>query len=266
MSNGKHEYLVYYLAMGMEILFSFGSLRVYTMSLFLVIAFFWSGMVVAKKSGEYHLGETEVFDSITLALILVGVLSKVMGWLSISNYGFLALFFAVVVSSWFLSKRSNEKFWDAMDIMALGVPMVYVWWNLGLFWAGSFAGLPLVGDWGVVGEQLRVWPVELIRSFLSLLAFVWLWKLEGEYRCFSWYRGKRSSANSGFIFGAMLVFWGLIEVFGGIISVKVGEWFYYERALLVIAGIAILYLRSERSLDGDLKMVLARFRKSDSVN
>jgi hypothetical protein len=252
--------------MGMEILFSFGSLRVYTMSLFLVIAFFWSGMVIAKKAVEYHLGETEVFDAITLALLGVGVLIKILGYLNLSNYGFLALFLAVTGASWFLAKRSDEKLMTILDVMALGVPMVFVWWNLGLFWARDFAGLPMSGEWGVVSEQLRVWPVELARAFLSLLAFLWLWKLEGEYRCFGWYRGRRSAANTGFIVGAMLVFWGVIEVIGGFMSVNTGQWFFYERGIMIILGMAVIYWRSERNLRVDLGSILSRFKKTNSVN
>lgn len=252
--------------MGMEILFSLGSLKVYTMSLFLVVAFFWSGMVIAKKAVEYHLGETEVFDAITLGLLGVGVLSKIFGYLNLSNYGFLALFIAVVGASWFLAKRSNEKFLTTLDVMALGVPMVFVWWNLGLFWAGSFSGLPMSGEWGVVSEQLRVWPVELVRAFLSLLAFLWLWDLEREYRCFSWYRGRRSAANTGFIFGAMLIFWGVVEIVGGFMSVNTGKLFFLERGIAIILGMAVIYWRSERNLRGDLGLVLARFRKTNSVN
>lgn len=250
----------------MEILFSLGSLKVYTMSLFVVIAFFWSGLVISKKALEYHLGETEVLDGITLILILTGIGSKVLSLLDLGKYGILCFFLALLGAGVFCAKRLGEKLMTILDIFSLGVPMSLVWWNLGLFWSGSFTGKVLGGPWGVMGEGIRVWPVEIIKAFLFLLALIWLWKLERTYRVLPWYRGRKSSANTGFVLGSMLVFWGTIEIIGGIMSVGSQLDFWLIRVLAIILGGVIIYHQSGRSLKVDGQAILSRFKKNNSVN
>ncbi len=81
---------------------------------------------------------------------------------------------------------------------------------------------------------------------LMLVGFSWLLtKLERGYRTFSWYKAKRSSANSGFVFASFCIGIGLIGNIGEVFHPSI-DIFFFGLALLV--GFMLLYVRSGRTL------------------
>ena len=114
----------------MPILFVFGPFKIYTLSLFLVMAFLWSGFVISRKAAEYHLGEIEIFDGLVLTLIGVWGLSRLVTYLKIDGLNELVIWLVMILSAAVLSKREETRLFTVLDIFALGLMMVLAWWNL----------------------------------------------------------------------------------------------------------------------------------------
>lgn len=236
------------------ILFSFGPLKIYTLSLFLVLAFLWGGFVINKKAREYHIGDIEIYDGLVIAMVVTAICAKILDLFNLSELGIIGLWLGVFLASLMLSKKENIKLFTVMDIYSLGATLALSWWSMGLFWSGSLGGRMI--NLTVVGAGAeRIIPVELLISLLFAIAFVWLWKVEKVYRTFTWYRGRKSSANTGFVFGTALAIFGVVSLFGFLMTRQVSIIFWLQAIIALVFGIVIVYLRSGRVLRGDLKSI-----------
>lgn len=237
----------------MGILFNFGPVKVYTLSLFLVLAFFWAGFVVSKKGVEYHLKETAVYDALVVALLVSGVIAKGLSWLEMAEFSQIGVWIGMVGAGLFLARKEEVKLFTVLDIFSLGLIMALSWWGIGRYWSGSLAG-KMIGEWVV--------PVELVAAGLFLLAFVCLWRLEQNYRTLSWYRGRRSVANTGFIFGLALGIYGVVGLIETWLSDVVKNWQWVSGGIFIILGLMIVYWRSGRNLRSDLRPIMAKFKRN----
>lgn len=241
-----------------EILISFGRFSVYTLSVFIVIAFFWGCFVIYKKGLEYHYNTDSLLDFAVLLGVFGFVFARlgfvlmhldifVSNWVRIilltayPGYDYPGLVAGLVLAVAFLAKRQEIKFYEGLDLVGLGLPAAVAFERIGRVLAGQttlFLGA----------------PKELLQAFLYLLVFVWLWKAEREYRTFEWYRFRRTQARPGFVFGAFLFLSGIIT---GISYILPSVNFYYLvlGGASLIAGIALIYSRSGRSLSHDVKLI-----------
>jgi hypothetical protein len=241
-----------------EILVNIGRLSVYTLSLFTVIGYFWYSFVLYKKGLEFrYSGET---------LLDLAILSGVFGWIGarigyvLSNlgifkinwlriillseypgYNYLGLVVGLILAVLLLSRREEIKFFEGLDLMGLG-----------LSGASSFERLGRVFS-GRVNLVLGL-PIELLQALAFLLIFVWLWRLEKDYRTFDWYRFRKTQARPGFIFGAYLFLtdllvltssiWPTVSLYGLILG-----------GAGLIGGVVVIYSQSGRSLAHDVKLL-----------
>lgn len=241
-----------------DVLVSLGRFSVYTLSLFTVVGYFWYSFVLYKKGLEFrYSGET---------LLDLAILSGVFGWIGarighvLSNlaifeinwlrivllseypgYNYPGLVVGVILAVALLSRREEIKFYEGMDLMALG-----------LSGASSFERLGRVFS-GRVNLVLGL-PVELLQALAFLLIFVWLWRLEKDYRTFDWYRFRKTQAKPGFIFGAYLLLtgflvlassvWPTLSIYGLILG-----------GTGLAGGIVVVYSQSGRSLAHDVKLL-----------
>lgn len=94
-----------------------------------------------------------------------------------------------------------------------------------------------------------LWPA--IFSLCYLILFIFLSRLEKQYRTFLWYRAKRRSAQTGFVFATFLIGFGFLGATLGwlqpaaimIAGVGIDP---LLKLLVGASGIVILYLRSGR--------------------
>lgn len=224
-------------------------MTVYTLSLFVVIAYFWYSFVVYKKGLEYRYAPESLLDLAVLSGIFGWIGSRVgfvllhpstfqVNWLRVfllmayPGYNYLGLIIGLVLGVIFLARREEVKMSDGLDLVGLGLPGAIALERLGRVFSGQATlmfGLPL----------------EIFQAFLFLLIFVWLWKLESEYRTFGWYRFRKTHARSGFIFGAFLFLSGIVIGFNNVL-------FGISSALI---GIFVVYQQSGRSLAYDVKLL-----------
>lgn len=239
-------------------LFRLNSYAVYSFSLVVVISFLWGAFVFYKKAIESHFDDISVLDAVVyiafwgfilgrLAFALLnwnefsGRLSRIFflkDFPGLSQWGMLA---GLLVGLWFLAKRIKAKYIDWLDLVALGFSA-----TLPVF----FAGLCLIQfNWIYLGTAI----------VLSLL-FGYFWKAEDEYRTYSWYRNKRTQAKTGYISGAVLSLYGLLNLIffvifkGKLIDVLLS-------VFLIVAGIVLVYIRSGRTLKEDIKNISKYGRK-----
>ncbi|MBI1872137.1 hypothetical protein HYS10_01825, partial [Candidatus Collierbacteria bacterium] len=117
----------------------------------------------------------------------------------------------------------------------------------------GLAAAAAIGQVGLIfgGEVSLVWqlPKGLLLGLILLVCFVWLWRLEREYRTFEWYRYRKTQARSGFIFGSFLILFGVaIGVFGQFVL----------GILMLILGVIFIYYRSGRTLSIDIRNLIKK--------
>lgn len=224
-------------------------MTVYILSLSVVLAYFWYSFVVYKKGLEYRYAPESLLDLAVLSGVFAWLgarLSFVLfhwatfeaNWLRVflllayPGYDYFGLLVGLVVGVAWLARRGEIKLSDGSDLVGLGLSGAIAFERLGRVFSGQ---VTLV--FGV--------PAEILQAFLFLLIFVWLWKLEGEYRTFEWYRFRKTQAKSGFIFGAFLFLSGIVIGFN---SVQLG-------VASILVGIAVVYNQSGRSLSYDVKLL-----------
>lgn len=235
------------------VLLKVGQFPVYIQSLFVVLAFLWFGFVVYKKGVEYHYKDESLLDLIILSGVLSWVLARLFfvaanlasfspNWLRIillseyPGYSFVGLLVGVYLANLLLSYSGELKLYEGLDISFLGVA------------AGA-----AIGQIGLVfGREVSlVWqvPKELLLGLIFLVFFVWLWRLEREYRTFGWYRYRKTQAKSGFIFGLFLILFGIaIGLFGQLIF----------GILMLIFGVVLIYHRSGRMISVDIRSLIKK--------
>ncbi len=221
----------------------------YTLSFSVVLAYFWYSFVVYKKGLEFRYAPESLLDLAVLSGVFAWVgarLSFVLfhgatfqaNWLRIflllayPGYDYFGILVGLVVGVAWLSRRGEIKLSDGLDLVGLGLPGAIAFERLGRVFSGQVS---LV--FGIPGE--------ILQAFLFLLIFVWLWKLEGEYRTFEWYRFRKTQARSGFIVGSFLFLSGMVIAFGDIF-LGIGS---------ILVGVVVVYHQSGRSLNNDVKLL-----------
>ena len=205
-------------------LISIGSFSLRTLSVILLIAFFFGAFVLWRKSREEHYPEDQVFDMFLVSSLLGAIGARVgyimfnfnqfglapLKWFDmISNAGFsgvIGIFFAGI----YIYKYAKRKKWDSFEIIdfwmiavALMLSLIY----LGQFLDGSGAGYPTSLPMGVQFPGLfePVHPVQLYQAAFFIILFRYLSWVELEYRNFQWYRSGKKSAQTGFLLSVSLI-------------------------------------------------------------
>jgi prolipoprotein diacylglyceryltransferase len=253
------------------ILFSIGPVTLYTFTIFLVLAFFLTGYILWKKGKEEHYPEDELFDGFLLS-ILIGVLASRVGfilfhfdifrfdvlkWLNFFGFPGTIPTFGFFAAMWWLFSFAKRKKWDAYEIIdfaSIAVAFGYVLLWFGLLLDGSSFGNATNLPWGMTFPSVfnKHHPTQLYGFVLYLILFLYLYWVEGRYRTFEWYRDKRHSAQTGFLFCVFCITYGLygailgllmpaqMVVFGVAIDVPL-------RLMFMMYGTVLLFVRAGRS-------------------
>ncbi len=248
------------------VLLKVGQFPVYTLSFFVVLGFLWFGFVVYKKGLEYHYRDESLFDLVIMASVFGWILAR-LGYVLLNldifsqnflrvilltdypGYNFVGLLLGVVLASFLLSRQGELKFYEGLDLSGLGLMAALAIEQIGVVIAGAGEGVKL-GSLGLA-------PKELGSALVFLLCFVWLWRLEREYRTFNWYRYRRTQARSGFVFGMYLVFLGLTLALFSFVP-KLAEMTLILGIASLVLGAIFIYWRSGRVLAHDVKTLIKK--------
>lgn len=254
------------------VLLSFRPVTIYTIGLFLVIAFLTSGYIFWRKGREEHYQEEELFDAFLLTGIW-GLLWSRIGFvvLHFNNFGLAPLkwidifnnpgtypFLGVVMGGWFLYNQAKKKKWDEFEILdfaslALAISLVIV--SIGSFFDGSGIGNPTSMPWGVTFPAVfdKRHPTQLYGAAFYLALYVYLNWLEPRYRMFEWYRNKKHSAPTGFLFAIFCIGYGLYGMILSFLSPASVTFFQVNidlplRFAIFLFGIFRLFIQSGRGI------------------
>ncbi len=254
------------------ILFSVGPVVFKTLNLFYLVSFLAAGFVFWRKGREEHYEEDILFDGLMYALIVGGIISRigfiifnfsrfgfnVISWFDIfSMPGFDSLF-GLIGGTLILIRHAKKQKWDVFEILDFWVLAISI--STAIMWFGSFFDGTRFGNatqmpWGMVfpGVTDKHHPVQLYAGVLYAGVFWILSKLEYKYRTFEWYKSKRKSAQTGFLFCLFLILCGFSNlvlslimpaqfVFSGIVFDQV------IALMIMVLGGGLLYVRSGRKI------------------
>ncbi len=213
----------------LPIIFSIGPFTLYTLVVVLCLAGFSGLFVIWKRGRELHFEEKELFDVVFLSLWWMFVAARIgyalihfddfglnIGhWLNVFTKpgwyypaGMIGAAIALVV-------ESKKRKWDAfqlMDVLVTGMALIQAFIGLGTWLSGIGYGLPTSSFMGMqfAGVFDRRYPAQLLELFGFIACFIYLWWAEGVYRTFSWYRKNRSQAQTGYLVGVYLIWWGAV--------------------------------------------------------
>lgn len=260
----------------LPVLFSVGSVTVYSFGFLLAIGFFLASFIIWRRFRELGLKEEKTIDFLLSlgfwGLVLARVIYilanfkkfgfNIASWLLLGRYPGLSLwggmlgFFLVLLS---FSRKEKWEFWRLADEVSFGILPFLIFSQIGCFFDGCILGKPTEMFWGVYfpGSLLRRQPVSLL-AFLALL-MIWffvLW-LERRWRLWEWYQ----SQADGFI---SLTFVGLFLVTNFVLAFWRDSklYFYWLEIVLSFLGLALtlglFYYRSGRQLSEDLAFLAKR--------
>lgn len=242
-----------------EAVLKISDISIYGFGLLTVLSFLWGSFVFYKKAREAHIEDFFILDAVVVSAFWAFILGRAMfvifnlsmfwnHWPRIflmTNYPGLDRWGAILgiaVGILFVTRKVKGKFLDWFDLVSLGLLS-----GGAVFLAGLF-----------LLTQIYIY---LVICVLQLTFFVWTWSVEEKYRTYGWYRGKRTSARSGFITGFTLSFWGLSYLTERLVNGR-GSFGGVIWALgLLVGGLVLVYIRSGRTVTDDIKYIFQHGRK-----
>lgn len=229
--------------------------------------FFW------RKADEEHFDLWSAFDAVFLAVV-GGFVGARLGYivlhplefglapLKIVNFysypglwplsGFIVAFYAM----YRFARETKLDIWEVWDFFCIMVAWYFSWHWLSRFVVGAAAGASTTLPWGIVfpNRLEPAHPVQLYAAAGFFLIFAYLFWAEPRYRFFFWYRSKKRTAKTGYLFSVSLIAYGLLK-FG--LSFVQPVFFLLPGGfelnqvlgiLIFLSGCVLLYLRSGRSI------------------
>lgn len=213
--------MIEYSCQMLPVLFSIGSVRVYTLAVFLGVGFFLSSFLIWRRLRELGLDEKKVVDFFLFLFFLAFVFARTgfiithfqsfgfsLGrWLLVGRFPGLsfgsALLGAIFALMWFC-RNNRWDFWRVADEVSFGFLPFVVLVQVGCFFDGCVLGKPTSLPWGMFfpGDFIRRQPVSLFGAMLFFLIWLFLLQIERHWRTWSWYKSKADGLVA-------LFFWGL---------------------------------------------------------
>jgi len=255
------------------LLFALGPVKLYTSTVFLLIAVFVGLYIFWKKGKEEHYLEDELVDAFIISVFWGIVASRVsfivlhfdafglfpLRWLDVFTHSGFTPIFGMFASASSLYRFAQKQKWDEFELLdfgalALSMMMAILW--LGNFFAGAELGSPTNLPFGVTFPNVfdRRHPLQLYGTLLYLLLFAYLSWVESRYRMFSWYRARKDSAQTGFLYAMFCISSGVFGILLWLLSSTRVFIFGVPldlvlRGGLILYGLVVLLQRSGRSLN-----------------
>jgi len=231
----------------LPVLFSIGPITIYSFGFLLAVGFFLAAFIIWRRLKDLGLPEEKIIDFIILGTIAGIILSRIIFWLenpSQAGFSFWGGLAGVFLVLWWFSKKEKWDFWLIVDEVTYGVLPFSVLVQIGAFLAGANPGKPTTMPWGIYfpGTLVRSQPISLFFAFGLALIWVFLLKIERDWRTWDWYKSKApgfiflSFLGLAFLTSLILVFWSNTKLYwlwlkiilGLIGTITVGLIFFYR--------------------------------------
>ncbi|OGV96368.1 hypothetical protein A2W24_04520 [Microgenomates group bacterium RBG_16_45_19] len=253
----------------LPIILTLGPIKIYTYAVALALALIGFFYVVWKQGREAHFEETELMDA-TMVVGLVAAVGARVAYIGLVNFAYfgwrwtwwlsliskpgvwyLGFLVAGLAACWWQARRRRWDFLALTDVLVVAYALSQAIMAGGRWFNGSGYGIvsnTILGMRfaGMVDKHL---PVQLLELLAYLATFILLWWTEGQYRTFTWYKGTKSEAQSGFVTAVYLILFGLVELMFTPLKLPMAVWWGIRidalvAGVIVLLGIWLLYRRS----------------------
>lgn len=251
----------------LPVLVSIGPITIYTLLLIMllaVVAFFY---VVWRRGRDLHFEEVALFDTVLVALVWFFIGARIgyillhindfsihpTYWVNIFGKPGLWLPTGWLAGTMSLYLQARHRKWDfylLTDVVVPAAALVQTLMAFGAFLNGTGYGRETMWWIGVQFPHLyeKRLPIQLVEMLWFGGLYACLWWVEGAYRTFSWYKGNKSEARSGFVtacylIGAGLGLWlmSLLRAQATLLfSIAIEPWLYM---VVSFGGVYLLYRR-----------------------
>ena len=260
----------------LPILITFGPVTIYTFGFLLGIGFLLSAFIAWRRLSELGYQEEKIIDLI-LFISLFGLFFA-RGFYIFQNFAkfgfspsrwfflvrYPGLSFGGSLLGWFLglgwfTKKEKWNFWQTHDELVFAILPFSVLTQSGSFFDGSSPGRATSLPWGLYfpGCLLKRQPVSLFATLAFLIIWIFLRRIERQWRIWDWYKSKAPGLISlvfwqGFFWtNFLLAFWRDTKLY-----------FYWLEIGFSLGGaltaLFLFYSRSGRSLKQDLSFLVKR--------
>lgn len=233
----------------LPIIFSIGSFTIYTLGFLLAIGFFLAAFIIWRRLGRLGIEEEKIIDGVILAFGAGFVFYQLVDWFERDGLSGLSFWFGLIggfsALSWFVKKQKWD-YWRVLDEIVYGILPFVVLFQTSLFFDGSARGKPTAMPWGVYfpGSLLRRQPISLFLAMAAFVVWVFLLRIERDWKAWSWYK----SPKSGFPVLFFLISFSLVNFVVAFWRSGRLYWCWAEIILSFLGfalGVVGLYLRSE---------------------
>jgi len=194
----------------LPVLFTLGPITVYTFGFFLGIGFFFGAFIFWRRLKELGIGEEKIIDGIIFCQFLGLFFSRLFfivqnfskfgvvfsRWIlfgQFSGFSFWGWLVGVFVGIFLFSRWQKWDFWRITDEIIFGILPFLFLFQLGIFFDGSGAGKVTGMPWGIFfpGSLVRQHPVSLIMAIFIFLIWLFLLRIERQWRTWDWYKSQK---------------------------------------------------------------------------
>ncbi len=242
-----------------DAIYRIGTISIYGFGLLATLSFLWGSFVFYKKAIGSHVEEFHILDGVVMSAFwafIIGRLSFVVlnigtFWNHFSRIFLFSNFpgidkwgviIGVFLGAYWTIRRVKAKWLDWFDLISLGISA-----GISIF----FAGLSIL---------TFSWQYTVL-ALIYLFIFVFGWGAEEKYRTYAWYKSNKTSAKSGLITGLSCSAWGIVSILEKFIFGKMNLLEILWGSLLFVAGIVLVYIRSGRTVNEDIKIIFKHGRK-----
>jgi prolipoprotein diacylglyceryltransferase len=250
------------------VILSFGPITIYSLQVMIVVAVFFGLFAFWRKTKEEHYDEMMVFDGVLMSLLVGFLLARavfivtffsrfgfnVLSWIDIFSHPGFNLSALFAGSALYLYHYSQEKKWDAYEILdfwsvGMSISLAIIWFGYWLSGIGFGTATNLPVGMVFTGLLETHHPIQLYYVvFFVVLAWFLSW-VEYRYRTFRWYRGHKNTAQTGFLISVMALasgWWALL-----LLPITIAPSYFFGIRLDALLAVAMLlggaYLLHKRS-------------------
>jgi phosphatidylglycerol:prolipoprotein diacylglycerol transferase len=193
----------------LPILFTIGPVTIYTFGFLLGLGFFLTSFIIWRRLRELGLKEEKIIDGIIFGAFLGFFFSRIFfviqnfsdfgisfgHWILVGRYpgfSFWGALVGILLGLIWFCRQQKWDFWRVADEVTLGILPFFFLAQLGAFFDGTSPGKPTSMPWGIFfpGSLVRQHPVSLFSAIFLFLIWVFLLKIERQWRTWSWYKSQ----------------------------------------------------------------------------
>lgn len=232
------------------------------LGLFLGIGFFVVAFIAWRRLTALGYKEEKIIDLVILGSISAVVAGRLfyilqnfhafaflpdrwLFWGRYSGFSFWGGLAGLYLALFYFTRKEKWLFWQVGDEMVYAILPLSVLVQLGCFLDGTSPGKATSYPWGVYlpGSLLKQQPVSLFLAVLLFLLWLFLMRIERQWRIWGWYKSKAEGFVSlvflGFLFGfnfllaflrefRLYFYW--LEISFSLLGFILSSWLFYRQS------------------------------------